>query len=160
MTNLTSLYLDDNRLAQLPALAALHQLKILDLGLNNLTSVTLPHTLTNLQHLELRLNPLTILVLPEILANNALSNTVNSLAQNNITIQTYPIPPHLELLPLPTEASLQISILGPPALYSLHTSTNLTQWSPLITLSNTIGSATTTIPIRSSSVFIKASFTP
>ena len=86
LTNLTTLFLWDNRLTSLTLPEGLTNLTTLALSGNQLTSLTLPEGLTNLTTLVLYGNQLTSLTLPKGLT----SLTALFLSDNQLTSLTFP----------------------------------------------------------------------
>lgn len=161
MTSLTALNLSENQLTNLVLPSDLHQLQTLDLGGNkfthlslpsgltnltglfvtgnNLTNLTLPPDMTQLSALGFLANPLTTLVLPEPLADIALSNTVTSLRTQGVSVFTYPLTIQLVSPRQALDGSFEFSITGPPGIYTVESSTDLSVWDELGDAMNTVG---------------------
>jgi formylglycine-generating enzyme required for sulfatase activity len=163
LTNLTGLYLPGNLLTNLTLPSDLTHLQFLDVGgspltililptgLINLrqlvltaahvTSITLPPDLTSLVELDLAANPLTTLVLSEPLAATTMAGTVASLRNQGVAVFTYPLDIHLIPPRQIVGGRLDISTVGPPGVYTLLVSTNLSTWTEFAVLTNTQGNA-------------------
>jgi formylglycine-generating enzyme required for sulfatase activity len=166
MTNLTGLNLTDNRLTHVVLPPDLNHLQTLDLGGNLLASLTLPAGLTNLTGLfvvgnlltnltlppdmthlvsvSFLFNPLTSLVLSEPLAASTnfilnVNDTVASLRNQGVSVFTYPLEVQL-VRPEINAGAFKFGITGPPAVYAVLGSTNLTVWNVLGAATNPLGS--------------------
>ena len=161
MTNLVGLNLTENALTNLVLPSDVGHLESLNLGGNRLTSLTLPSGLTNLVGLfvtgnqlsTLTLppdmtqligfgflgNPLTTFVLPETLATTNLSGDVAFLRNQGVSVFTYPLTVRLSRVRQPIGA-FQFAITGPPGVYTVLGSTNLTAWNVLGTVNVPLGS--------------------
>jgi hypothetical protein len=139
MTNLTTLFLQQNQLTNLTLASDLNRLLQLDLRSNLLTTLTLPPGMTNLTSLLLDGNPLTTLILPEPLAQEILAGTVATLQTQGISVVQYPLNVRLTKV-LRLVDAFRFAITGPPGVYNVFSSTNLTAWSPLATVTNPLGS--------------------
>jgi hypothetical protein len=138
LTSLTTLDLSYNQLTNFTLPPGLTSLTTLDLSYNHLTSLTLLTGLTNLTTLYLSGNPLTTLVLPEPLAFRAAGWVANSQIQG-ASVYTYPlavslVSPHPNLF-----AGFGFGLTGPPAVYTILSSTDLAAWNQVGTLTNTVG---------------------
>jgi hypothetical protein len=166
MTNLTALFLAGNQLTNLvlpPDLGRLEFLNVggnhlaslnLPLGLTNLTglfvvanlltNLTLPPDMTRLTELSFLGNPLTIFVLSEPLAasTNLIVNfvTIASLRDQGFSVFTYPLVAQL-VQPLLLDGSFKFEITGPPGVYSILASPDLSVWIDLGTVTNQLGNA-------------------
>ncbi len=159
MTNLSGVFLRFNALTNLTLPSDLNRLHDLDVLGNQLTSFTLPSGLTNLANLFLSGNQLTTLTLPPdmthltslVLNGNpltqlvlselqaaTLAETIADLQNQGIPVFTYPLTVQL-VRPLPLTGAFKIGITGPPGVYSVLGSTNLTTWSAVGIASNTLG---------------------
>ena len=109
---------------------------------NLLTNLTLPPDMTQLQALSFLANPLTTLVISELLAGSAnLSinlTTIPALQNQGISVFIYPLTVQLVRLQL-LPGAFQFGISGPPGLYAVLASTNLTQFNKLAVVTNTLG---------------------
>jgi formylglycine-generating enzyme required for sulfatase activity len=139
MTNLVSLFLQNNQLTNLTLPSGLTQLVQLDLRTNNLTSLTLPPDMTNLVTLSLDGNPLTTLVLSEPLATSTLAATIANLQNQGVRVFTYPLTVRLTLPRQQPAGAFRFGITGPPGVYTVYSSTNLTLWEPLNSVDNPLG---------------------
>lgn len=152
LTNLT-LPADLNSLAtidalgnQLPSLnlpSGLTNLTELALSGNLLTTLTLPADMSQLNWLVLNGNPLNTIVLPEPLATNALFYTVAALQNQGVLIYTYPLTIQL-IRSRQLIGAFQFAITGPPGVYSISASVDLTNWSDLQIVSNALGAVVVT----------------
>jgi Leucine-rich repeat (LRR) protein len=129
LTNLTTLYIDDNRFSELPDLRSQYSLQSLDLSLNQFTQITIPYSLTNLVTLKVVSDPLKQLILPEVLATNSLAALVKDLTNQGVSVLTYPFPPLLRR-PTQTPGTFQFDLLGPPGIYDVLHSTDMSSWRP------------------------------
>lgn len=139
LTNLGAIFLQNNQLTNLSLAPGLNHLVQLDLRTNDLTSLTLPPDMTDLTTLLLDGNPLTTLVLPEPLAANQLSGTVADLQAQGVQVFTYPLSVQLINAGQPL-VTFQFELTGPPGVYAILASTNLTSWSVLDAVNNPFGS--------------------
>jgi formylglycine-generating enzyme required for sulfatase activity len=112
-------------------------LTTLDLGNNQITSLTLPAAMTNLSRLFVSGNPLTTLVLSEVQAVN-LADTVVVLQNQGVSVFTYPLAIQL-LRPRPLIGAFEFGITGPPGVYSVLASIDLADWHPVGIASNSLG---------------------
>ncbi|MCI0747380.1 MAG: SUMF1/EgtB/PvdO family nonheme iron enzyme [Verrucomicrobia subdivision 3 bacterium] len=164
MTNLIGLHLAENQLTNVVLPSDLARLETLNLGGNRLTSLNLPSGLTNLVGLFVvgnlmtnltlppdmtRLttlgflsNPLTTLVLSEPLAasTNLTVNleTIAALPSQGVAVFTYPLVAQL-VRPLALIGAFKFAITGPPGVYSVLGSTNLTDWNAVGVAANPLG---------------------
>ena len=165
LTNLSVLALTANQLTNFTLPPDLTQLTSLSLGFNQFTSFTLPVGLTNLSVLVLdgnplinltlppdqtKLttlsvngtldgNPLTTLVLSEPLAATNLATTVALLRSEGVSVITYPLAIQLISPTRTPDGAFQFSIIGPPGVYTIFGSVDLSIWSELGTLTNQFG---------------------
>jgi hypothetical protein len=144
LTNLTKLYLNDNQLKNFSFLSGLRDLTRLDLLRNGLTNLMIPAELTNLAVLNVASNQLATLVLPETLATGRLAATIKSLRSKGVNVYTYPLAVNLVSPQWESSASFRLSLVGPPAIYGIRGSTDMSVWNQLGTLTNTLGAATYT----------------
>jgi hypothetical protein len=165
LTNLVSLNLTENKLTNLVLPPDLGRLQFLNIGGNLLASVHLPAGLTNLTEffvvgnllpnltlppdmthlvtLSFLANPLTTFVLPESLAAST-NFTVNlgtlaSLQSQGVSVFTYPLTIQLVRL-LQLVGAFKFGITGPPGVYTILQSDDLTAWSVLGATTNSLGS--------------------
>lgn len=140
MTNLTFLRLNDNLLTNLTLPSEVNHLSLLDLSVNQLTNLTLPPELTNLTTLSLGANPLTTFVLSEPMTATTLAPVVAALQNQGVAIFTYPLKVGLLKPQQNVEKNFEFTIAGPPGVYTILSSANLTTWSDFTVLTNQIGS--------------------
>jgi formylglycine-generating enzyme required for sulfatase activity len=136
-TNLNVLFLQGNQLTNVTLPPGLIHLAQMDLRTNNLTSLTLPPDMTNLVALDLDGNPLATLVLSEPAAER-LASTITTLRNQGVNVLTYPLAPQLVRV-LPLAGAFKFGITGPPGVYSVFHSTNLTTWNVLNFVANPLG---------------------
>jgi formylglycine-generating enzyme required for sulfatase activity len=139
LTNLDTLFLEGNLLTNFTVPAGLSRLTQLDLSGNELTSLTLPPDLTTLTALFVNDNPLTTFVLSEPLAATNLAGTVSTLKNQSVNVFTYPLVARL-VRPLVLIGAFKFGITGPPGVYNIIGSTNLTAWSAVGVANNPLGS--------------------
>jgi len=162
MTNLVALNVTENQLTNLVLPSDLNRLEFFNLGANQLTSltlpaglsnltglffvnnqltnITLPPDMTNLIDLGFLANPLSEFVLPEPLAGGTnLIQELTDLTNQGVSVYSYPLEIQL-VRPLPLVGAFKFSITGPPGVYSVVSSTNLTAWSDLRSATNLLGS--------------------
>ncbi len=112
----------------------------LQLDGNQLTGLIVPTDIRRLNGLFVDGNPLTTLVLSEPLAAASLAGTVASLRDQGVSVFTYPLALSL-LSPRRTlPGPFQFTLTGPPGLYHVLSSTNLTAWTELAAVTNQLGS--------------------
>jgi Leucine-rich repeat (LRR) protein len=148
MTNLTRLLLGDNQLTNFSFLRSVPRLSILDLSGNGLTNLTLPPGLTNLAELLFdtysdgpqpqSAMPCT-LILPEPLALGSLADSVAYFKRLGIAIYEYPLEISIASPYRAQDQAFGFTISGPPAVYSILSSTNLTGWSERAIVTNILG---------------------
>jgi hypothetical protein len=141
LTNLISIGLDGNLLTNLTLSSDLQNLAGLNLQNNQLTTLTLPPGVTHLQGLLLSGNPLAILVLPEPLAATNLAFQVASLRNAGVQVFTYPLTIQMISPMTAQDGSFELTVIGPPGIYSILASPDLSVWSSLGALTNQFGSA-------------------
>jgi len=161
LTNLVALFLAGNQLTNVVLPSDLSHLVSLDLGGNQLTSfgvppglsnlfglfltgnqltnITLPADMTGLGSLGFLGNPLATFVLPETLAATNLAGDVAFLKNQGVSVFTYPLVAQL-VRPLALIGAFKFAITGPPGVYSVLGSTNLTTWSVVGVATNPLGS--------------------
>jgi Leucine Rich repeats (2 copies) len=139
MTHLVRIELAENHFASLNLPEGLTNLTILDLTSNQLASLTLPPDITKLNSLIVEGNPLATLVLSEPLAATNLAAEIAQLQNQGVSVFTYPLIAQL-VRPLPLTGAFKIGITGPPAVYSVLGSTNLTVWNEVGVVTNPLGS--------------------
>jgi hypothetical protein len=163
MTNLTALRINDNQLTNLTLSPGLNRLSllvvsgnqlrsltlppgltslaVLDLGSNRLTHLSLPPDLQQLTGLFVAGNPLTMVVMSEPLAATGMASVVDSLRTQGVSVITYPLAPGLAARPRTASGGFEFALTGPPGIYAVLSSTNLTDWSALTTVPNQLGTA-------------------
>jgi hypothetical protein len=139
VTNLTGIDLQENHLTSLNLPAGLTSLAFLNLTDNQLTNLTLPPDMQQLTGLLVGGNPLTTFVLSEPLAATGLASVVDSLKNQGVAVFTYPLVAEL-VRPLALDGSFKFGITGPPGVYTVFGSTNLTAWSAVGVALNPLGS--------------------
>jgi len=139
LPGLKTLNLDGNQLGSLTVPPGLTSLVFLDVNSNQLNSVTFPADLQQLNAFFMAGNPLTTLVLSEPLASSGLASVVDSLRNQGVGVFTYPLTAQLVRL-LPLEGAFKFGITGPPGIYSVLDSTDLSTWHVLSTVTNPLGS--------------------
>jgi hypothetical protein len=142
LTNLTTLDLFENALTSFTLPSGLTALTNLNLGVNQLTNLTIPADATNLTTLFLGFNnQLTNVVLPEPLAATNLAALVASLRDQGVSVFTYSLTVQL-ISPRRTEAGdFEFTLTGPPGVYTIFASVDLTTWNELGATTNILGSA-------------------
>src|SRR6185295_2152676 len=128
MTKLSLIGLSNNKLTNLDFPPGLTALAFINLENNQLTEITLPPDMQQLMGIFANGNPLTTFVLSETLAATNLAGTVATLQNQGVNVFTYPLAVQL-VRPRPLEGAFQFGITGPPGVYSVLGSTNLTTWS-------------------------------
>jgi hypothetical protein len=83
-------------------------------------------------------NPLATVVLPEPLANGDLAGAVSDLKSQGVALFSYPLTLQL-VQPRSFVGAFNFGITGPPGVYSVFTSTNFMDWTPLESTTNTVG---------------------
>jgi formylglycine-generating enzyme required for sulfatase activity len=138
LTNLTTLFLENNALTNLDLPAGLTELTQLDLRTNQLTSLTLLPDMTNLTALFLDGNPLTQLVLSQPQAIT-LAATVTTLQNQGIPVFSYPLTAQLTFTQQQPIGAFRFGITGPPGVYTVYSSSNLTDWNAVNFVNNPLG---------------------
>jgi hypothetical protein len=132
-----------NQLTSLTLPTGLTNLTGLFLVANQLTTLTLPPDMTQLTELSFLANPLTSLVLSEALAasTNLSVNftTVSELPTQNVSVFTYPLTIQLISLRQTAGGAFQFAVSGPPGVYAVFGSVDLGVWSELAVITNTLG---------------------
>jgi len=140
LRNLGTLGLSDNRLRSLDLPSNLTALAFLNLRDNQLTNITLPPDIQKLIGLFVDGNPLVTLVLSEPLAATNLAGAVSALLEQGVSVLTYPLAGRL-LSPRRTVAgAFEFTITGPPGVYTVLGSADLSTWDELGATTNTLGS--------------------
>jgi formylglycine-generating enzyme required for sulfatase activity len=140
MTNLNFLFLNDNQLTNASLPAGLTKLSFLRLDGNQLTNLTLPPDVTLLSGLFLDGNPLTVFVLSEPLAATGMATTVTNLQNQGIPVFTYPLTVQLVFPRQQPIGAFRFGITGPPGVYTVYSSSNLTSWEAVNFVNNPLGS--------------------
>jgi formylglycine-generating enzyme required for sulfatase activity len=153
MTNLSFLNLSSNLLTNVVFAADLTRLQSINLGGNQLTGLTLPAGLTNLTELFLTGNLMTnITLLPDMTnlfafgflgnplgtfvlsepmaAATNLADEIILLQTQGVSVLTFPLTPQL-VRPLQLVGAFKFAITGPPGVYTILQSSDLTNWSVL-----------------------------
>ncbi|MDB6031230.1 MAG: hypothetical protein JWM16_1568, partial [Verrucomicrobiales bacterium] len=139
LNHLTQIELSGNQLTRLDLPPGLTALAFLNLNNNQLTNITFPPDLKLLSGLFVAGNPLTTLVLSEPLAATGLASVADSLRNQGVAVFTYPMVAQL-VQPLALVGSFKFGITGPPGIYTVLGSTNLTSWRPVGVAINPLGS--------------------
>jgi formylglycine-generating enzyme required for sulfatase activity len=129
-----------NRLTSLTLPPGMTNLANLFLSGNQLTTLTLPPDMTHLTSLVLNGNPLTAFILSEPLAATNLAATVTNLQNQGVQVFTFPLSVRLTLPQQQRIGEFRFGITGPPAVYTVYSSSNLTDWTVLNFASNPLGS--------------------
>ncbi len=135
--NLLLVDLNSNLLTNFVLAGGLTNLITLELFNNHLTNLTLPPDLTKLDTLLLDGNPLQTLVLSEPLAAR-FAGIVDTLSNQGVSVFSYPLSIQLIRLRQPIGA-FQFGITGPPGVYTVFASSNLTDWAALRAVSIPLG---------------------
>src|SRR5207237_857339 len=139
LTRLSTLRLDGNPLTRLTLPDGLTNLTVLDISFDQLRSLTLPPGLTSLTTLTFDDDPLQTLVVPEPLAVTSLAAMVASFKRRGGSVYTYPLTVSL-ISPKPTlAAGFSFTLTGPPAAYTIVSSSNLVAWNELGTITHALG---------------------
>jgi len=141
LTNLNFLGLGGNLLTNLTLSSDLISLTGLSLENNQLTTLTIPPSMPNLRGLQLSGDPLATLVLPEPLAATNLVFLVASLRDAGVQVFTYPLTIQMLSPTAMADGSFEFTVVGPPGIYSIAASPDLSSWSILGMLTNQLGSA-------------------
>jgi hypothetical protein len=141
LTNLTTLDLFENALTSFTLPAGLTALTNLNLGVNQLTSLTVPPDATNLTTLFLIFDrQLTTVVLPEPLAATNLAATVASLRDQGVSVFTYQLAVELVSPVRTIIGAFGFTLAGPPGLYTVLGSADLSAWHEVGVATNNFGS--------------------
>jgi formylglycine-generating enzyme required for sulfatase activity len=139
LTNLSAIFLRSNQLSSITLPAGLTHLVQIDLISNRIESLTLPPDIAELLTLGVEGNPLATLTLSDSLAATGLSGTVATLRGQGVSIFTFPI--DFRLRPrLGLGGALELTLEGPPGIYSVLDSTNLAIWKSVAAITNQLGS--------------------
>lgn len=157
LKNLNVLDLTENKLTSLKLPHGLTNLSVLKLGHNQMTNLTIPPELTHLTSVLLGGNPLMSLVLSEPAATGqSLSNLVASLRGGGIAVYTYPLDVRLDSPHSVASGSFELTLVGPPEIYTVLESTNLTNWNEAGAVTNELGSAVFTDNNPTAAKFFRA----
>jgi hypothetical protein len=118
--------------------------------------------MTQLSFLFVDGNPFITFVISEPMAATNLATLVTSLQNQGVSVHRYPLVANLLPAAQPVLGSFKITLDGPPGIYTVLGSTNLTSWNVSGSLTNNLGSAVftdldTNRPPRK---FFRAQFTP
>jgi hypothetical protein len=150
LTNLISLDLGGNPFTSLRLPAGLINLTGLFLDVNQLTTLTLPPDMTNLTALSFLVSfldphPLTTLVLSEPLAasTNLIVNmtTLANVQSFGLSVFTYPLTVQLTSPRRTAPGDFEFTLTGPPGIYAVLASSDLTSWSDFAAVTNELGFA-------------------
>lgn len=141
LTNLNQLDVSGNGLTSFQLPVGLVNLTNLDLSGNELTSFTVPSDVTKLTTLALDFNPLAFVVLPDSLAATNLSEIVGELENDRVSVFTFPLLAQLTSEEVAGEGGFQFTLTGPPGIYAVLASTDLSTWSNIGVLTNQNGAA-------------------
>jgi len=179
LTNLTELFLQANRLTSISLPPDLNRLIQIDLTGNRLTALELPIGLINLSTLVLVGNQLTNLTLPPDMTRLAtplmegnplvtyvlseplaatMSDLIASLRNQGVSVFAYPLAVSLVSPQRTTAGPFEFTLTGPPGVYTICSSTNLTDGTPFGEVTNRVGSAVfvDSVPNLSSQRFYRA----
>lgn len=137
--NLKLLDLSGNALTVFPVAGSLAKLTNLNLSGNHLTSLTLPPEITQLSTFTGTGNPFTSFVLSEPLAASGMAGAVATLEKQGIRVTTYPLEARLTPVRQQPTGAFRFDLSGPPGVYKVFSSPDLTEWSVLETSNNTLG---------------------
>jgi hypothetical protein len=157
-----SLDLGENLFSNFIFPRGLTNLVSVDLGLCQLTNLTLAPDMTQLAFLFVDGNPFTTFVISEPMAATNLAALVTSLQNQGVSVRTYPLAVKLISAAQPILGSFKVTLNGPPGIYTVLGSTNLTFWSGSGSLTNNLGSALFADPEtnRPPTKFYRAQFVP
>jgi formylglycine-generating enzyme required for sulfatase activity len=131
--------LSGNHLKNLDLPSGLTALVFLNLGDNQLTNLTLPPDMQQLTGLFVNGNPLTAFVLSEPLAAANLAPVVATLRNQGISVFTYPLAVRLLSPSRTVIGAFEFTLTGPPGLYSVLGSADLSTWHEVGTATNNLG---------------------
>jgi hypothetical protein len=107
---------------------------------NQLTNITLPPDIMRLKDFGFLGNPLQLFVLSRELGAAGLADEVSDIRNQGADVVTYPSANELvRVLPL-AGGAFKFGITGPPGVYTVLRSTNLTDWSMLSSVTDPLGS--------------------
>ncbi len=138
LSDLTVLDLGNNQFANLALPSGLTNLFVLVVQSNQLSNLTLPPDMSALTELFVDGNPLDALVLSDALAAGNLADSVAQLRNQNVPVFSYPLGIQL-IVPRSTAGGFEFVLTGPPGLYQVMSSTNLSLWTELASVTNTTG---------------------
>src|SRR4029077_16013821 len=131
MKKLNLLSLSGNKLRSFDLPSGLTALAFLNLNNNQLTNLTLPPDMQHLIGLFVDGNPLATLVLSEPLAATNLAGTVATLRSQGVSVFTYPVAVRMDTPHLTASEAFEFTLNGPPGVYTIFSSADLTVWSEL-----------------------------
>ena len=139
LPNLITLAISGNKFSSLTLPSGLTSLVSLSVSDNQLTNITFPPDLQQLTDLFVAGNPLATFVLSEPLAATGMASVVDALQNQGVNVLPYPVVARL-VEPLMLIGAFKFGITGPPGVYSILSSTNLTAWSAVRMANNPLGS--------------------
>jgi internalin A len=139
--NVVSFDLGENLFSNFIFPRGLTNLVSVDLGLCQMTNLTLAPDMTQLTSLFVDGNPFTTFVISEPLAATNLAALVSSLQNQGVSLRRYPLSANLLPAAQPVRGGVKITLTGPPGIYTVLGSTNLTSWNVSGSLTNNLGSA-------------------
>ncbi len=141
MNKLTLLGLNENKLSHFDFPSGLTALAFVSLRLNQLTNITVPPDMQQLMGIFVDGNPLANFVLSEPLAATNLAATVASLQNQGVSVFTYPLAVRLVSPHQTAAGAFEFTLTGPPGIYSILSSTDLTMLNDSGKATNNFGSA-------------------
>lgn len=144
-SGLVTLDLSRNQLRNLDLPEGLIGLATLDLAYNELTNLTLTADLASLASLYVGNNPLATLVVPEPAAG-AVSPTIDALRSQGIAVYLYPLETRLAAATPSLSGGFSFTLAGPPGVYRVQVTGDLSAWTDLGALTNSFGAAAFTDP--------------
>jgi len=139
--NVVTLDLGENLYSNFIFPRGLTNLVSVDLGLCQLTNLTLAPDMTQLTTLFVLGNPFVTFVISEPMAATNLAALVTSLQNQGVSVHRYPLAANLSPAAQPVLGNVNITLNGPPGIYTVLGSTNLISWSVSGSLTNNLGSA-------------------
>src|SRR5262249_10167304 len=140
MRKLETLDLSDNPLRSLELPSGLTALVSLNLRDNQLTNLSLPSDMQQLTGLFVDGNPLATFVLSEPLAAANLAGAVASLQNQGVLVFTYPLAVRLVSPSRTMIGAFELMLTGPPGIYNVLGSADLSTWHEVGLATNTLGS--------------------
>jgi hypothetical protein len=120
------------------------------------TAAAFPPDLQELLGLFVAENPLTTFVLSESLSAAGTVSVVDSLRTQNVPVLTYPLAVSLASPHRTAVGAFEFTVSGPPGIYAVLSSTNLTAWSVSANVTNLLGSSGFTDAISKPQKFYRA----